>query len=112
MIVEFKGKASHAAADPWNGRSAVDGLEIFTHALNLMREHVKPTVRMHYTIVKGGDVPNVVPANAKLWFWVRDSKRAGVEQVLTRIHKIAQGAALAADVEANVRVQRGTMRFW
>src|SRR4030095_9011493 len=67
LIVEFKGKAAHAAFDPWNGRSAVDGLEIFTHALNMMREHVKPTVRMHYVIVKGGDVPNVVPEYAKWW---------------------------------------------
>ena len=107
MIVEFKGKAAHAASDPWNGRSAVDGLEIFTHALNMMREHVKPTVRIHYTIVKGGDVPNVVPSTARLWVWVRDSKRAGVEQVLPRVQKVAQGAALAADVESKLTVQAG-----
>src|SRR5262249_52140209 len=59
FIVEFKGKAAHAALDPWNGRSAADGLEAFTHGVNLLREHVKPTVRIHYTMVKGGDVPNV-----------------------------------------------------
>src|SRR6185503_16532627 len=75
FIVEFKGKAAHAAADPWNGRSALDGLELFTHALNMMREHVRPTVRMHYVIQSGGDVPNVVPEYAKLWCWVRDSKK-------------------------------------
>ena len=107
FIVEFKGKASHAAYDPWNGRSAVDGLEIFTHALNLMREHVKPSVRMHYTIVKGGDVPNVVPEYAKLWCWVRDSKRAGVEALLPRVRKMVEGAALAADVEATMTIQTG-----
>ena len=61
FIVEFHGKTAHAAYDPWNGRSAVDGLEIFTQSLNYLREHVKPTVRMHYTIVDGGKVPNVVP---------------------------------------------------
>jgi aminobenzoyl-glutamate utilization protein B len=106
-IVEFKGKAAHAAFDPWNGRSAVDGLEIFTHALNMMREHVKPTVRMHYAIVKGGDVPNVVPEYAKLWLWVRDSKRAGVEPVLERVRKMVEGAALAADVQATFKIQTG-----
>ena len=51
--VEFMGKSAHAAYDPWNGRSAVDAMELFTHAMNMMREHVKPTVRIHYTLVKG-----------------------------------------------------------
>src|SRR5499427_2649453 len=76
FIVEFKGKAAHAAFDPWNGSSAADGLEAFTHGVNLLREHVKPTVRIHYAILKGGDVPNVVPEYAKVWCWARDSKRS------------------------------------
>ncbi len=108
FAVEFKGKASHAAFDPWNGRSALDALEIFTHALNLMREHVKPTVRMHYVIQKGGDVPNVIPEYSKLWCWVRDSKRTGVEPLLERARKIAEGAALAAGVESKFTIQSGS----
>ncbi len=107
FVVEFRGKASHAAFDPWNGRSALDALEIFTHALNLMREHVRPTVRMHYVVQKGGDVPNVVPEHAKAWVWVRDSKHTSVDELLLRVRKIAQGAALAADVEGTLRVQSG-----
>jgi aminobenzoyl-glutamate utilization protein B len=107
LIVEFKGKAAHAAADPWNGRSAVDGMEIFDYALNMMREHVKPTVRMHYVIMKGGDVPNVVPEYAKVWVWLRDSKKASVDELLERVKKIAEGAALAAGVESKVTVQAG-----
>lgn len=107
FIVEFKGKSAHAAFDPWNGRSAVDGLELFTHGLNMLREHVKPTVRIHYAIQKGGDVPNVVPEYAKLWCWVRDSKREGVEQVLARVRKVAEGAALMAGVESQLTVQGG-----
>jgi len=107
FIVEFKGKAAHAAADPWNGRSAVDGLESFTQGVNMMREHVRPTVRMHYTIVSGGDVPNVVPAYAKVWMWVRDSKRSGVEDVFARVREIARGAGIIAGVEAKVTVQTG-----
>ena len=107
FIVEFKGKAAHAAADPWNGRSAVAGLEFFTTGLNRMREFVKPTVRMHYTIQKGGDVPNVVPEYARVWCWLRDSKRAGVEDLLARARKIAEGAALMAGVESKLTVQTG-----
>jgi aminobenzoyl-glutamate utilization protein B len=107
FIVEFYGKAAHAAFDPWNGRSAVDGMEFFTHGLNMLREHVKPSVRVHYTIVKGGDIPNVVPEYAKVWCWVRDSKRTGVEEVLGRVREIAKGAAIMAGVESKFTIQTG-----
>lgn len=107
FIVEFKGKAAHAAADPWNGRSAVDGLEAFTDGVNMLREHVRPSVRIHYAILKGGDVPNVVPEYAKVWMWVRDSKRTGVEEVFARVKEIAAGAAQIAGVESKVTIQTG-----
>jgi aminobenzoyl-glutamate utilization protein B len=107
LIVEFQGKAAHAAFDPWNGRSAVDGAELFTHGVNMLREHVKPTVRMHYVIVKAGDVPNVVPEYAKVWLWIRDSQRTGVEDVLARVREIAKGAGLMAGVESKLTVQAG-----
>ncbi|HQQ95619.1 MAG TPA: amidohydrolase [Cyclobacteriaceae bacterium] len=107
FLVEFKGKAAHAAADPWNGRSAVDGLEAFTDGVNMLREHVRPSVRMHYAIVSGGDVPNVVPEYARIWMWVRDSKRSGVEEVFARVKEIARGAGMVAGVETKVTVQTG-----
>jgi aminobenzoyl-glutamate utilization protein B len=106
-IVEFYGKTAHAAGDPWNGRSAVAALEFFTTGLNRMREFVKPTVRMHYTILNGGDVPNVVPAYSRLWFWLRDSKGAGVQKLLERARRIAEGAAVMAEVESKVTVHGG-----
>jgi aminobenzoyl-glutamate utilization protein B len=106
FIVEFKGRTAHAAFDPWNGRSAADGVEAFTHGVNMLREHVKPTVRIHYAIVKGGDVPNV-PEYAKVWCWARDSKREGVEAVLQRLREIAEGAGKIAGVESKFTVQTG-----
>ena len=105
--VRFTGRTAHAAADPWNGRSAVDGLEAFTHGLNMLREHVKPTVRMHYTILKGGDVPNVIPAEALIRVWARDTSRDGVEVVMTRLRQIAEGAAQIAGVKADLKVDAG-----
>lgn len=107
FVVDFRGKAAHAAFDPWNGRSALDAVELFTHGLNLMREHVRPSVRMHYVIKDGGDVPNVIPEHAQIWCWLRDSKHASVDDLLVRVRKIAEGAALAAGVEGEVRVQSG-----
>jgi aminobenzoyl-glutamate utilization protein B len=106
VAVEFKGKAAHAAADPWNGRSALDGAEAFTHGINMLREHVKPTVRMHY-VMSGGDVPNVVPEHARVWLWVRDQTREGVDVVMARVREIAEGAARIAGVESKVIVQGG-----
>jgi aminobenzoyl-glutamate utilization protein B len=106
LAVEFKGKSAHAAADPWNGRSALDGAEAFTHGINMLREHVKPTVRMHY-VMSGGDVPNVVPEHARVWLWVRDQTRDGVETVVARVRQIAEGAAQIAGVESKIVVQGG-----
>ncbi len=111
MMVEFKGRAAHAAADPWNGRSAVDAVELFTHAVNLMREHVRPTVRMHYTIAAGGDVPNVIPEIGRVWIWARDFDRAGLDGVLERLRRAAEGAALAAGVESKATVQAGDLEL-
>ena len=107
FVVEFRGTTAHAAADPWNGRSAADAAELYTHGINMLREHVKPSVRMHYTVERAGDVPNVVPDYARVLTWVRDSKRAGVDTVFARVEAIAKGAALMAGVEHTLTVQTG-----
>jgi aminobenzoyl-glutamate utilization protein B len=105
--VAFRGRAAHASSNPWAGRSALDGLELFAHGLNLMREHVKPSVRMHYVVTQGGVVPNIVPESAELWCWVRDSRRGGVDEVLGRLRKVAEGAGLMAEVETKLTLQNG-----
>lgn len=108
LRVSFKGKAAHAAGDPWNGRSAVDGVEAFTHGVSLMREHMKTTSRVHYVITDGGDVPNVVSEHGAVWLWARDWKRSEVDSLLARIRKIADGAALMTETESQVTVQGGS----
>ncbi len=108
LVVEFEGRTAHAASDPWNGRSAVDALELFTDGINMMREHIKPTSRMHYAIMAGGDVPNVVPGYAKLWLWLRDWKRSEVDDLLARTRKLAEGAALMTETTSKLTVQGGS----
>lgn len=105
--VEFFGQAAHASADPWNGRSASDALELYTTGINYYREHVKPTVRMHYHIQDGGQVVNVVPDYAKLWMRVRDTKRSGLMPVYERVMKMAEGAAIMANVDYKVSLISG-----
>lgn len=105
--VEFFGQAAHASADPWNGRSASDALELYTTGINYYREHVKPTVRMHYHIQDGGQVVNVVPDYSRLWMRVRDTKRSGMMPVYERVMEMAEGAAIMADVDYKVSLISG-----
>jgi len=107
VVVEFYGRAAHAAADPWNGRSAVDAVEAFAHGINLMREHIRPTSRLHYTLAAGGDVPNVVPEYGKVWIWARDWKRSEVESLTARVRKVAEGAAIMTETSPKVTIRSG-----
>lgn len=107
FIVEFSGQTAHASSDPWNGRSASDALELYTTGINYYREHVKPTVRMHYHIQDGGQVVNVVPDYARLWVRVRDTKREGLNEVYERVKKMAEGAAIMANVDYKITLVSG-----
>ncbi|MEM7543063.1 MAG: amidohydrolase [Pseudomonadota bacterium] len=105
--VEFFGKSAHGAYDPWNGRSAMDALEMFNFGINLMREHIEPTARIHYAVEAGGEVPNVVPNYARGWYYVRDNDRAKVEAHFAWLRDIAKGAALATQTEHKVDLITG-----
>lgn len=105
--VEFYGQAAHASGDPWNGRSASDALELYTTGINYYREHIKPTLRIHYHIQDGGQVVNVVPDYSRLWVRVRDTKRTGMMPVYERIKEMAEGAAIMADVDYKITLISG-----
>jgi aminobenzoyl-glutamate utilization protein B len=111
FTVEFRGQAAHSAADPWNGRSALDGVELMDDGVNLMREHIRPTARIHYVIPDAGDAPNVVPEYARAWYYVRDTARASVETYYAWIQDIAKGAALATRTEATVTLITGAHEY-
>jgi aminobenzoyl-glutamate utilization protein B len=105
--VEFHGKTAHAGIDPWHGRSALDALELFCHGLNLMREHVEPTVRIHYIVESGGATPNVVPDYTRLALFIRDVDRRGVEATTQWARELAQGAAMGTQTRAEFTVAFG-----
>ncbi len=109
--VEFFGKSSHAAGDPWNGRSALDAIELTNIALNYMREHLKPTSRIHYVILDGGKAPNVVPDYARAWYYVRDIDREGVEKIYTWVLKVIEGASKMTDTTYRVKFISGAHEF-
>jgi aminobenzoyl-glutamate utilization protein B len=100
MYIEFMGRTAHAGMEPWNGRSALDGVEIFLHSVNMMREHVRPTARIHYIIKEGGVAPNMVPEKASVMLTYRDESRPLVEDGVAWLKEMAEGAALATQTEA------------
>ena len=89
----FHGRTAHAAYDPYNGKSALDAVELMNVGTNYLREHIIPDARMHYVITNGGGEPNIVPAEATVWYYVRAPKRPQVEEVYNRIVDCAEGAA-------------------
>jgi len=90
----FHGLASHAAAAPERGRSALDGVEAMDNMVNMMREHVPQETRIHYVITDGGKAPNVVPDTAEVYYYVRHPDQQQVADIMERVKKAAEGAAL------------------
>jgi aminobenzoyl-glutamate utilization protein B len=93
----FHGVPAHAAVAPHMGRSALDAVELMNVGVNYLREHIPDKARIHYVITHGGDVPNIVPAQAEVWYFVRAPRPDQVEQITERVRKVAQGAALMTE---------------
>jgi aminobenzoyl-glutamate utilization protein B len=100
--VNFHGVASHGAADPHNGRSALDGAMLMDVGVNYLREHMIPEARIHSVITSGGQAPNVVPAYAQIWYFVRAPRRDQVDALYARVLDIAKGAALMSGTTYDV----------
>ena len=90
--VHFYGRTAHAAGDPENGISALDGVELMSNGVNFMREHIIEKARVHYVTEVGGGQPNVVPAYARVWYYVRAPEREQVEPIYNWVLQIADGA--------------------
>src|SRR3546814_17911206 len=70
----------------------------------MRREHLRPQQRSHYVISDGGDQPNVVPSEAKIWFYLREMDFAAIEKMLTTADTIADGAAKMTSTTVSRRI--------
>lgn len=104
----FSGVSAHAAAAPERGRSALDGVEAMNDMVNMMREHTTEGSRIHYVITKGGDAPNIVPANAEVYYVIRHQNREEVRSMWNRVVKCAEGAAIGTETKMELEIIGGT----
>ena len=107
VIFRFYGKTAHAAMDPFNGRSALDAVELMNVGVNYLREHMIPDARVHYVITKGGIAPNVVPDFAESLYSVRAPRTDQLDALFERVQDIAKGAALMTGTEVEIKVISG-----
>jgi len=105
---KFHGRASHAAADPQNGRSALDAVELMNVGANYLREHIIQDARLHYVILDGGGVaPNVVPPYAESLYMIRAPRPDQLKPIYERVLDVARGAALMTGTEMEFAVISG-----
>tara|TARA_B100000767_G_scaffold275735_1_gene314832 strand:+ start:11139 stop:12128 length:990 start_codon:yes stop_codon:yes gene_type:complete len=104
----FYGVSAHAAAAPEQGRSALDAVESMNFMVNMMREHIPSSARIHYVITRGGEAPNVVPDFAEVYYYARHEKRDVVIEIFDRIVNTAKGAALGTGTTMDIEMIGGT----
>jgi len=100
----FKGESAHAAAAPARGRSALDAVELMDIGWNFRREHLRLTQRSHYVITNGGDQPNVVPSNASVWYYFRETDYDHIKELWELGNRMSQAAAMMTDTSVTSRV--------
>ena len=100
----FTGSSSHAAAAPWAGKSALDAVELMNIAWNYKREHLRLQQRSHYVISHGGDQPNVVPPNASVWYFFRETDYDHIKELWELGDTMAKAAAMMTGTTVESRV--------
>ncbi len=103
LHVQFHGKAAHAAAAPWDGRNALDAAVLGYMNIAALRQHIRPTERVHGVFTKGGDKANIVPAETAMEWIVRsatiESLQPLKQRVLTSLECAATACACTIDHE-------------
>ncbi len=100
----FSGESAHGAGSPWDGRSALDAVELMNVGWNFRREHLRIQQRSHYVITDGGDQPNVVPPTAAVWYFFRETDYDQIKRMWEIGDQMATGAAMMTGTTMTSRV--------
>ncbi len=101
----FHGKTAHAAVDPWDGKDALDAVELMDTGASFLRQQLFPTYRIQRTITNGGIQPNIIPETAQIWYWVRDASMPAAKETYDKLLNIAQGAAQMTGTTQDVQYE-------
>ncbi|WP_114578722.1 amidohydrolase [Saliphagus sp. LR7] len=107
----FEGISAHAAGAPESGRSALDAVQLMNTGVENMREHVSNEARIHYAITEGGTAPNVVPAEATVWYYVRAPTRDEVDRISSWVTDVAEGAAKMTQTTVDRNLMTGISEY-
>ena len=100
--LSFAGRPAHAAADPWNGANALDGLILTFNNINALRQQLQPEIRVHGIITDGGQAPNCIPERAAARLMVRADTPARLDAAFARVEDCARAGALASATEVTI----------
>ncbi|WP_165445341.1 M20 family metallopeptidase [Bacilliculturomica massiliensis] len=92
---EFHGKSAHASAAPWEGKNALNAVQLMCHAVDMLRQHTKGDAQFHSIIKEGGVAPNIVPEKAVLQMFIRAADKKYLEELIRLVDDCAKGAAIA-----------------
>src|SRR3989442_10089241 len=100
--VRYTGKEAHASAFPELGVNAADALTVAQTAIGLLRQHIRPTDRIHGIVTKGGDAPNIVPAHTAAKYIVRAKTVGDLDEIRAKVLRCFEAGALATGAKLEV----------
>ncbi|MGH9084270.1 MAG: M20 family metallopeptidase [Acidimicrobiales bacterium] len=102
LTATYTGEAAHAAAFPHEGRNALDAAVLGYLNVAALRQHIRPTERVHGIVTGGGDKPNIVPASARTEWMVRSDTIGTLAPLKERVAACLQAGATAAGCDVDL----------
>jgi amidohydrolase len=103
VVVTYRGKSAHASAIPHAGINALDALVTAYQSIAQLRQHIKPTERIHGIITRGGSAPNIVPDETEGFFYVRAAVAEELAALKLRVQACLEAGALATGCTADIQ---------
>lgn len=95
LLVEYTGEEAHAAAAPHKGRNALDAAVLGYMAVAALRQHIRPTERVHGIFLAAGEKPNIVPREASTEWYVRSDTISSLNELKPRVLAALEAGAHA-----------------
>lgn len=108
MYLTFFGKTAHASANPWDGINAWNAAQLFSHAADMLRQHITPDCQLHGIVIYGGAAPNIVPDRVEIEYYLRSATLSGLSELRKKLENCAKGAAIATGCTYEARQRYGT----